>query len=71
MILMIPGMETLLDSWRVKPHVPGEYQDIFDGAVCHENLKGPDGRLFFSNSLSECKGPNGELQIGVNMGVDW
>ena len=70
-ILTIPSMETLLASWRVKPRMPGEYQDIFDGAVCHEKLKGPDGRLFFSNSLSERKGPNGELWIGVNMGVDW
>ena len=70
-MLRIPGMESLLDGWREKPRVLGEYQDIFDGLVCHEKLKGPDGKLFFSNKPDECKGPNGELRIGVNLGVDW
>ncbi|KAL4079714.1 hypothetical protein J3A83DRAFT_4368529 [Scleroderma citrinum] len=70
-ILKIPGTEALLDGWRDKSWVPGEYQDIFDGAMCHEKLKGPDGKLFFFNKPNECQGPNNELRIGVNMGVDW
>jgi hypothetical protein len=39
--------------------------------MCRKKLKGPDGHLFFSNDLGEKNGPNGELRIGVNLGVDW
>jgi len=71
MVLKTPGVEALLDGWWVKPCRPGEYTDIFDGNVCHLSLKAPDGNLFFSNHPHENNGPNGELRIGVNLGVNW
>jgi hypothetical protein len=70
-ILKVPGVEALLDEWRKKPRVLGEYGDIFDGAMCRDKLKAPDGKLFFSNLPNEGTGPSGELRIGVNLGVDW
>ena len=70
-VLKIPSIKALLDSWRIKPHKCGEYGDIFDGDMCHVHLKAPDGTIFFSNLPHERQGPGGELQIGVNMGVDW
>lgn len=70
-ILKIPGIKATLDEWRVKPCTPGTYVDIFDGDICRSKLKGPDGKLFFSNKVDERHGPNGELRLGVNLGVDW
>ncbi|KAG1736838.1 uncharacterized protein EDB91DRAFT_1055457 [Suillus paluster] len=70
-ILMILGVEATLDGWRSKPRTPGQYTDIFDGNVCRLNLKAPDGTLFFSNSPNELQGPNNELRLGVNLGIDW
>jgi hypothetical protein len=70
-ILRVPGVEALLDNWRTKPRNAGEYADIFDGRMCRQNLKAPDGSLFFSNRPHETKGPDNELRIGVNMGIDW
>jgi len=70
-VLKTPGVEALLDGWRVKPRRPGEYTDIFDGNICCLSLKAPDSNLFFSNHPHENNGPNGELHIGVNLGVDW
>jgi hypothetical protein len=70
-ILKIPGIEASLENWRNKPRSPGEYGDIFDGKMCRLKLKAPDGSLFFSNRPQERHGPNNELRIGVNLGVDW
>jgi len=70
-VLKIPGIEALLDGWRIKPRNSGEYGDIFDGDMCRVHLKAPDGTTFFSNLPHERQGPGGELRIGVNMGVDW
>ena len=70
-VLKIPGIEVLLDGWRIKPRNSGEYGDIFDSDMCHVHLKAPDGSTFFSNLRHERQGPEGELRIGVNMGVDW
>jgi hypothetical protein len=70
-VLKIPGIEVLLDNWRTKQRVSGDYGDIFDGDMCRLHLKAPDGSVFFSNLPHESKGPNGELRIGVNLGVDW
>jgi len=70
-ILKIPGLEALLDQWHQKPRQSGVYTDIFDGEICRNHLKDPAGKLFFSNSPHEHHGPNGELRIGVNLGVDW
>lgn len=70
-ILKIPGVESLLDTWRSKPRRAGEYTDIFDGDMCRSKLKGPDGKIFFSNLPTEKLGPNGELRIGINLGLDW
>ncbi|KIN96499.1 hypothetical protein M404DRAFT_33208 [Pisolithus tinctorius Marx 270] len=69
-ILMIPGIEDVLDGWRGKSCSPGIYMDIFDGSICRTKLKGPDGKLFFSNDWNEQHGPNNELCLGVNLGVD-
>ena len=70
-ILKTPGVEALLDEWRNKPRKSGEYGDIFDGRMCRLKLRAPDGSLFFSNRPYESLGPNNELRIGVNLGVDW
>ncbi|KAG2066579.1 hypothetical protein BDR04DRAFT_1121104 [Suillus decipiens] len=69
-LLKVPGLESLLDGWRSKPRAPNQYTDIFDGGVCKTKLKAPDGKLFFSNLPHEKAGPDGELRIGVNLGVD-
>jgi len=61
----------MLDQWQVKPWTQDQYTDIFDGKVCRSKLKALDGTLFFSNEPDERQGPNGKLQIGVNLGVDW
>ncbi|KAG9317974.1 hypothetical protein JVU11DRAFT_30 [Chiua virens] len=70
-LLAIPGLEDTLDSWRAKLRVQGQYMDIFDGDICRSKLKAPNGSLFFSNGPNESKGPNGELRIGINLGLDW
>lgn len=70
-ILTIPGVEETLDRWRSKPQTPGQYTDIFDGDMCRLNLKAPNGRLFFSNDLNELQGPDKELHLGINLGIDW
>ncbi|KAG0701855.1 hypothetical protein DFH29DRAFT_999846 [Suillus ampliporus] len=70
-MLKIPGLEAILDDWRSKPRSVGTYTDIFDGDMCRKKLKDPDGKLFFSNSPGEKSGPNDELRIGVNLGIDW
>ncbi|KAI0054356.1 hypothetical protein BV25DRAFT_1951632 [Artomyces pyxidatus] len=70
-LLAVPGVENELDKWRHSSRTPGKYKDIFDGLICQE-LKGHDGLPFFANepgSLSA--GPNGELRIGLTLGVDW
>jgi hypothetical protein len=68
-MLKIPGVEAMLDAWHSKPQRAGEYTDIFD--MCRSKLKDPDGKIFFSNFPTEKTGPKGELQIGVNLGLDW
>jgi hypothetical protein len=70
-VLKVPGIEAVLDQWQQKSWTPGEYTDIFDGSMCHTQLKGPDGKLLFSNLPDEKNSPNGELCIGVNLRVDW
>ncbi|KAG1844856.1 hypothetical protein DFJ58DRAFT_843947 [Suillus subalutaceus] len=70
-LLKIPGLEAVLDGWHSKPRTIGKYTDIFDGDTCRTKLKGPDGKLFFSNLPHEQHGPDGELRIGVNLGADW
>jgi hypothetical protein len=70
-LLMVPGVEALLDGWREKHRKPAHYSDIFDGKVCRLDLKAPDGSPFFSNLPHQKNGPDGELRIGVNLGVDW
>ena len=51
--------------------MPGVYTDIFDGNVCRHRLKAPYGKPFFSNLPHKHNGPDGELHIGVCLGVDW
>ncbi|KIN99860.1 hypothetical protein M404DRAFT_154084 [Pisolithus tinctorius Marx 270] len=70
-LLSIPGVEDPLDDWRAHPHSPRDYTDIFDGEICRTKLKALDGTLFFANGPQDHHGPNGELRIGVNLGIDW
>jgi len=70
-ILKTPGIKALLDNWWTKPQLSGEYGDIFDGNMCHLQLKAHNSSLFFINLSHKRHGPNGELHIGVNLGVDW
>ncbi|KIM59498.1 hypothetical protein SCLCIDRAFT_16493 [Scleroderma citrinum Foug A] len=69
-ILSIPGIEDSLDEWHTKLQSPGVYTDIFDGDMCRNKLKAPDGTLFFANGPQDQRGPNGELHIGVTLGID-
>ena len=69
-ILMMDGVEDLMDQWRTKTRNHGVYSDIFDGKIC-KNLRAHDKTLFFSNQITERKGPNGELRLGVTLGADW
>lgn len=70
-MLAVPGLEAELDKWRKRKRTPGKYSDMFDGCV-PKCLKGHDGHLFFSNGADEIEsGPNGELRIGLTLGVDW
>ena len=70
-ILSIPGIKDSLDEWHTKPQSPGVYTDIFDGDMCRNKLKAPDGTLFFANGPQDQCGPNGELHISVTLGIDW
>jgi hypothetical protein len=67
-MLAVPGVEDEIDAWRKKKRVPGEATDIFDGDICKE-LQGHDGLPFFLPDQEEVA--NGELRIGVSLGVDW
>ncbi|KAN0074465.1 hypothetical protein V8E55_011877 [Tylopilus felleus] len=62
-LLAIPGLEKALDEWQTKPCTPGQYQDIFNGDMCHSKLKDPDGKIFFSNGTGEANGPNGSFEL--------
>jgi len=70
-ILAVPGVEAELDKWRTRTRTPGKYSDIFDGDI-PKKLKDHDGLPFFRNTInSVVKGPDGELRIGLTLGVDW
>ncbi|KIO00975.1 hypothetical protein M404DRAFT_29181 [Pisolithus tinctorius Marx 270] len=70
-MLTIPGVEDSLDEWCTRTRSPGVYMDIFDGAICRAKLKAPDSSLFFANGPQDQHGPSDELQISVNLGIDW
>ena len=65
---VLPQLEDSLDSWRTKPRKPGEYTDHFDGNIC-QTLSGHDGLPFFRPELKEM--PDGEIRLGITLGVDW
>lgn len=67
-LLGVPGVEAMLDEWRDKPRSPNRYTDIFDGEVTR-TIQAPDGSPFFRNGFED--GPNGELRIGLTLGLDW
>ncbi|KAG1747039.1 uncharacterized protein EDB91DRAFT_1079678 [Suillus paluster] len=69
-LLKVLDLEANLNAWQSKPRNPGEYTDIFNGDMYHTKLQGVDGKIFFLNLPHEKNGPDGELQIGVNLGVD-
>ncbi|KAG2351109.1 hypothetical protein BDR07DRAFT_1502581, partial [Suillus spraguei] len=58
-LLKVPGLKSILDGWCSKQRAPNQYINIFDGSVCKTKLKALDA------------GPDGELRVGVNLGVDW
>ncbi|KAI8982736.1 hypothetical protein BD414DRAFT_463611, partial [Trametes punicea] len=66
-VLRQPGIEEALSSWRKRTRSPGVLNDFFDGAISRE-LLGPDGKPFFRHDLDD--DPDGELRIGVALGVD-
>ncbi|KZP33628.1 hypothetical protein FIBSPDRAFT_881787 [Athelia psychrophila] len=69
-VLAVPGMEEEMNKWHAAPRQAGKYNNIFDGDIC-KNLKAHDGDKFFRNELGDEDGPDGELRIGVTLGVDW
>jgi hypothetical protein len=70
-LLRLPGVKALLDEWCQTPQNLGDYSNIFDRKVCWLDLKASNGSLFFSNLPHQKNGPEGELRIRVNLGVDW
>ncbi|RPD77473.1 hypothetical protein L226DRAFT_521134 [Lentinus tigrinus ALCF2SS1-7] len=68
-ILAVPGNEDLVNAWKLLPRFLGRLRDIFDGAVCHR-VHGPDGKPFFKYDPLEDDGPDGELRIGLALGLD-
>ncbi|KAL5512094.1 hypothetical protein ACEPAG_3615 [Sanghuangporus baumii] len=66
-IIMQPGIEDVMDSWRNYEHKEGEYRDISDGKFWN-SLKGPDGKLFFDQSPEQDTA--NELRIGLTLGFD-
>ena len=71
-LLKVPGVEALLDEWHKRPRNIGEYGDIFDGEVCCLKLRASDSSLFlFTNLPYEMNQSQRELQIGVNLRIDW
>lgn len=67
-LLLRPGMEEALTSWRRRSRLAGWLSDFFDGAISHA-LLGPDGLPFFRRDIPE--DPAGEIRIGLALGVDW
>ncbi|KAI0696122.1 hypothetical protein C8T65DRAFT_615545, partial [Cerioporus squamosus] len=66
-VLSIPGNDDAMDWWRRICRIFGRLRDFFDARISRE-LLGPDGQPFFRHDLAE--GPDGELRIGVALGVD-
>lgn len=70
-MLAVPGVEEACDGWRKQHRTPGTYNDNFDGKICQE-LPAFDGQPFFRNLPQDVdSGPDGELHIGLTLGVDW
>ncbi|KAF6741770.1 hypothetical protein DFP72DRAFT_861523 [Ephemerocybe angulata] len=69
-IISVSGVEAMLDKWRIKLRHPDRYTDIFDGDVTKQ-LKAPDGTNFFREGAALGEGPDGELRIGLTLGLDW
>ncbi|KAJ7188886.1 hypothetical protein C8R46DRAFT_1024111 [Mycena filopes] len=69
-LLSVPGIEDEMEKSLKKAtaHQAGKYTNIFDGKICQE-LPTADGSRFFFPSEDEVA--QGELRIGVTMGVDW
>lgn len=68
MLLAQPGIEEALDSWHRRSHLSGWLADFFDSAVS-KSLLGPDGLPFFQRD--KLVDPEGELRIGLALGIDW
>ncbi|KAJ7156359.1 hypothetical protein C8R46DRAFT_1115786 [Mycena filopes] len=68
-LLSVPGIEDEMEKSLKKAtaHQAGKYTNIFDGKICQE-LPTADGSRFFFPSEDEVA--QGELRIGVTMGVD-
>ena len=71
-ILSTPGIEGDIDWWHNLLQCKEYYQNISNGRVWGKILD-PDGKLFFrSDSIDGEKcAPDGELQIGVALAMDW
>lgn len=52
---------------KARSRVDDKWTNIFDGKVCQELLTAAGSRFF----ASEEEVAQGELRIGVTMGVDW
>jgi hypothetical protein len=71
-LLKVPSIEALLDEWCKRPQNIGKYGDIFDREVCCLKLRASDSSLFFFTNLPyEMNESQRELQIGVNLRIDW
>ncbi|KAI0363300.1 hypothetical protein BV20DRAFT_1058164 [Pilatotrama ljubarskyi] len=67
-LLAQPGMEDAMSAWHQRSRITGWLYDFFDGLISR-SLLGPDGKPFFRHDLPE--DPDGELRIGLALGVDW
>ena len=66
-LIMQPGLEDHLESWRSSDYTAGEYRNISDGRIWN-SLKGEDGRPFFDRSPD--RPDRDELRIALTLGFD-
>ncbi|KAL1698541.1 hypothetical protein EV121DRAFT_274362 [Schizophyllum commune] len=69
-LLAIPEMEDEIERSQTKASTceHGRYSSIFHGRVCQELRAADEEKFFF---LSDKQREEGELRLGVSLGVDW
>ena len=63
-LLLRPGMEDIIDSWRSTTQLVGKYGAIWDGEIW-KTIMGADGLPFFVERQDN------ELRVAATIGLDW